>query len=143
MYYTAVQLAGMTDVDQRITRDVDRVCDDLAALVPTMVKPVVDVCWFTWQLYTLTGHRGLAIAYLYMAAGFGCLRAVTPDFGRLAAEELRLEGTFRNAHTRLRAHAESVAFFGGGAREGVLLGGLFTRLTRSVSTVFVRTHVLL
>lgn len=120
----------MNDVDQRLTRDVDRVCDDLSALVPTLVKPVVDVCWFTWQLYTLTGHRGLAIAYLYMMTGFGCLRAVTPDFGRLAREEMQLEGGFRNGHTRLRTHAESVAFFGGGHREGVVLGGMFSQLTR-------------
>lgn len=68
------QLAGMTDIDQRLTRDVDRLCDDLAALIPTLVKPVVDIAWFSTQLYTLTGRRGIAIAYLYMLLGFGCLR---------------------------------------------------------------------
>ena len=44
-------------------------------------------------------------------------RAVTPDFGSLAAIQYRLEGAFRAVHTRLRTHAESVAFFGGGAAE--------------------------
>ena len=76
----------MADIDQRLTRDAERRADDLAALVPTLVKPVVDVAWFSWQLHALTGRRGLAIAYVYMAAGFAALRAVTPDFGRLAAD---------------------------------------------------------
>ena len=44
-------------------------------------------------------------------------RAVTPDFGSLAAIQYRMEGAFRAVHTRLRTHAESVAFFGGGAAE--------------------------
>ena len=29
----------MQDVDQRLTRDVDRLCTDLAELIPTMVSP--------------------------------------------------------------------------------------------------------
>lgn len=56
----------------------ERLCDDLAALIPTLVKPVVDISWFSWQLWRLTGQRGMAILYLYTALGWGCLRcAVT------------------------------------------------------------------
>ena len=72
------------DVDQRLTRDVERLCDDLAALIPSMVKPVVDLAWFSVQLYQLTGRNGMAILYLYAFLGFGALSAVTPDFGALA-----------------------------------------------------------
>ncbi len=74
----------LQDVDQRLTRDVERLCDDLAALIPSMVKPVVDLAWFSVQLYQLTGRRGMAILYLYAFLGFGALSAVTPDFGALA-----------------------------------------------------------
>ena len=62
----------------------ERLCDDLAALIPSMVKPVVDIAWFSVQLYQLTGRRGMAILYLYAFLGFGALSAVTPDFGALA-----------------------------------------------------------
>ncbi|XP_039031058.1 ABC transporter D family member 1-like [Hibiscus syriacus] len=65
----------------------------------------------------LTGRRGVAILYAYMLLGLGFLRTVTPDFGGLTSREQQLEGTFRFIHERLRTHAESVAFFGGGARE--------------------------
>lgn len=35
----------------------------------------------------------------------------------------------RNIHTRLRTHAESIAFFGGGPREGRTVAAHFHRLT--------------
>ena len=57
-----------------------------------------------------------------------CYRAVTPDFGALAERQYWLEGAFRRLHTRLRAHAESVAFFGGGAREGATVDAAFLQL---------------
>jgi len=39
---------------------------------------------FSAQLYQLTGRRGMLILYAYALLGFGCLRAVTPDFSGLA-----------------------------------------------------------
>ena len=56
---------------------------------------VVYSCRFTWRMRCLTGRRGVAILYCYMLAGLGFLRAITPDFGALSAEEQRLEGAFR------------------------------------------------
>ncbi|KAH9718662.1 ABC transporter D family member 1 [Citrus sinensis] len=105
------------DADQRITHDLEKLTTDLSGLVTGMVKPSVDILWFTWRMKALTGQRGVAILYAYMLLGLGFLRSVTPEFGDLTSREQQLEGTFRFMHERLRAHAESVAFFGGGARE--------------------------
>lgn len=44
------------------------------------------------------------------------------------AQEYGLEAAFRSVHTRLRTHAESIAFFGGGEREGATIAGYFDRL---------------
>lgn len=129
VFYTVAELAGMRDIDQRGTRDVERLATDLASLIPTLVKPVVDVTWFSWQLWRLTGPRGMAILYAYTIVGYGALHAVTPDFAGLLKKEYQLEGDFRNAHSRLRTHAESVAFFGGGAKEGALVGTTFENLS--------------
>ena len=128
VFYTVAELAGMRDIDQRGTRDVERLSNDLASLIPTLVKPVVDVTWFSWQLWRLTGPRGMAILYAYTIVGYGALHAVTPDFAGLLKKEYQLEGNFRNAHSRLRTHAESVAFFAGGAKEGALISSTFENL---------------
>lgn len=57
-----------------MTRDVERLAGDVAELVPSLVKPVLDLAWFSSQLWALTGRRGSAILYLYAALGFSCLR---------------------------------------------------------------------
>ena len=64
-------------------------------ICPLQVKPVVDITWFTFRLYKLTGRRGMAILYLYSFLGFAILRGVTPDFGALSGKEYFLEGAFR------------------------------------------------
>ncbi|KAG6529362.1 hypothetical protein ZIOFF_011559 [Zingiber officinale] len=120
-FYKVFHMSGKNiDADQRITHDVEKLTSDLSGLVTSMVKPSVDILWFTWRMKHLSGHRGVAILYAYMFLGLGFLRSVAPEFGDLANKEQQLEGTFRFMHTRLRTHAESIAFFGGGSREKVV-----------------------
>ncbi|XP_044469783.1 ABC transporter D family member 1-like [Mangifera indica] len=116
------------DADQRITQDLEKLTSDLAGLVTGMVKPSVDILWFTWRMKLLTGQRGVAILYVYMLLGLGFLRTITPDFGDLTSREQQLEGTFRFMHERLRTHAESIAFFGGGSREKAMIDSRFREL---------------
>ncbi|XP_024314654.1 ABC transporter D family member 1 [Brachypodium distachyon] len=128
-FYKVFNMSGMNiDADQRITRDVEKLTNDLAGLVTGMVKPLVDILWFTWRMKLLSGRRGVAILYAYMLLGLGFLRAVSPDFGDLANQEQELEGSFRFMHSRLRTHAESIAFFGGGSRERAMVEARFTTL---------------
>ncbi|CAN1224688.1 ABC transporter D family member 1 [Linum perenne] len=130
-FYKVFHLSNKNvDADQRITHDLEKLTTDLSGLVTGMVKPSVDILWFTWRMKLLTGRRGVAILYAYMFLGLGFLRAVTPDFGDLASQAQELEGTFRFMHERLRTHAESVAFFGGGAREKNMIESRFKELLR-------------
>ncbi|XP_050382977.1 ABC transporter D family member 1 [Argentina anserina] len=116
------------DADQRITQDLEKLTTDLSGLVTGLVKPSVDILWFTWRMKLLTGQRGVIILYAYMLLGLGLLRAATPEFGDLTSRQQQLEGTFRFMHERLRAHAESVAFFGGGHREKAMVESKFKEL---------------
>ncbi|KAG9444196.1 hypothetical protein H6P81_015536 [Aristolochia fimbriata] len=128
-FYKVFQLSGQNiDSDQRITLDVEKLTTDLAGLVTGMVKPLVDILWFTWRMKLLTGQRGVAILYAYMLLGLGFLRSVTPEFGDLAGREQQLEGIFRFSHERLQTHAESIAFFGGGLRERNMVESRFREL---------------
>ncbi|XP_075510366.1 ABC transporter D family member 1 isoform X1 [Primulina tabacum] len=128
-YYKVFHMSRVNvDADQRLTQDLEKLTTDLSGLVTGMVKPTVDILWFTWRMKLLTGQRGVAILYAYMLLGLGFLRVVTPDFGDLSSREQQLEGTFRYMHERLRTHAESVAFFGGGAREKEMIESRFKEL---------------
>ena len=44
--YLATHLGGLKDPDQRLIRDLDRLCGDVAQLIPNMVKPTIDVLWY-------------------------------------------------------------------------------------------------
>ncbi|XP_008807661.1 ABC transporter D family member 1-like isoform X2 [Phoenix dactylifera] len=128
-FYKVFHMSGKNiDADQRITHDMEKLTSALSKLVTGMVKPSVDIIWFTWRMKLLTGQRGVAILYLYMLLGLGFLRCVTPDFGDLASREQQFEGTFRFMHSRLRTHAESIAFFGGGSREKAMVDSRFREL---------------
>ncbi|KAJ4898699.1 ABC transporter D family member 1 [Raphanus sativus] len=128
-FYKVFHMSGNTiDADQRLTRDLEKLTTDLSGLLTGMVKPSVDILWFTWRMKLLTGQRGVAILYTYMLLGLGFLRRFAPDFGDLAGEEQQLEGKFRFMHERLNTHAESIAFFGGGAREKAMVDTKFRAL---------------
>ena len=77
-YYSAPNLHGLGDADQRITEDVPKLTTNLAGLFPGLLKPAVDIAWFSLRMLQLTGRRGVALLYLYMFFGLGCLRQPRP-----------------------------------------------------------------
>ena len=131
-FYRSVHIQHLRDVDQRITRDVERWCDDLAAVVPCAIKPVLDAAWFSWRCYRLTGVKGISLLYLYMVFGYTTLKAISPDLGMASKIEHDYESAFRQSHIALRERAESVAFFGGGYREKQNIHKRFLSLKKHV-----------
>ena len=131
-------LYGLSDADQRIAEDVPKLTATLSALFPGLVKPIVDIAWFSVRMWQMTGRTGVALLYTYMFFGLGCLRLIAPDFGEMEACSSRLEGEFRHTHDRLRAHAESVAFCGGGPYEKRSADGRFAQLAEHSKSVLRR-----
>ena len=77
------QLAGLQDADQRVATGIEGLSQDLADLVPTLVKPVIDVLWFSWNMSRLTGASGLACLY-------GCAPTPPPSILRVRVHRRRL-----------------------------------------------------
>ncbi|KAL9332697.1 hypothetical protein ACSQ67_002307 [Phaseolus vulgaris] len=119
-FYKVFHMASKNiDADQRITQDLEKLTSDLSGLVTGLVHV---------ENEAVNRSEGVAILYAYMLLGLGFLRTVTPDFGDLISQEQQLEGIFRFMHERLCTHAESVAFFGGGAREKAMVESRFREL---------------
>ena len=98
---------------------------EISNTVPDIIKPFVDLLWFTYQAWALIGWRSTAMLYSYLAVGLGFLHLVTPPFDALILTRTRLEAHHRHVHTRLRTHGESVAFFGGDQRERAIASHSF------------------
>lgn len=126
-FYKSIHVyPGASHPDQRITEDLDRMASEIANTVPDIIKPFIDLVWFTQQAYSLIGLRSTAMLYGYLAAGLGTLYLVTPAFDTLVNTRTRLEAQLRHVHTRLRTHGESVAFFGGDQRERAIASASFS-----------------
>jgi ABC-type uncharacterized transport system fused permease/ATPase subunit len=71
----------------------------------------------------------------YVLVAGGAIRKFSPAFGKLKSTEQQLEGDYRQLHSRLRTHAESVAFYGGENREASHIMQRFEALVRHLNLV--------
>ncbi|KZT70506.1 hypothetical protein DAEQUDRAFT_744731 [Daedalea quercina L-15889] len=101
-----------------------------------ILKPSLDLIFFTSQLSCTLGFRGtflLGLNYYVMAR---ILRAATPAFGHLAAVEAQLEGEYRAGMGRVDRESEEIAFYGGGVRERSILWRAYLRLIRHINSIY-------
>lgn len=136
-YYKAINLDNRIDgADQLITTDVNRFCNALANLYSNLGKPLLDIIIFNYQLSRsigLTGMIGLTVNYMVTAT---ILKAATPPFGKLAAQEAKLEGDFRSAHSRLITNAEEIGFYNGEELEKSILDKTYSRLIKHINSIY-------
>lgn len=136
-YYKAINLDNRIDgADQLITTDINRFCTALANLYSNLGKPLLDIVIFNHQLARsigMTGMWGLLLNYFVTAS---ILRAATPPFGKLAAEEAKLEGDFRSAHSRLITNAEEIGFYNGENLEKAILDKTYSKLIKHVNKIY-------
>eukprot|EP00850_Spirogloea_muscicola_P018656 SM000173S03025 [mRNA] locus=s173:214507:219530:+ [translate_table: standard] len=132
VYYVASTLGGLSNADQRITEDVDRFATSVSELFSYTFKPVLDIILFTRSLSQTIGYKGQFMLYGYFLLCSAFLRAISPPLALMTAQEAALSGNFRNAHQRLVAHAEEVAFNDppGGDTERLILNDHLYRLLR-------------
>jgi ABC-type uncharacterized transport system fused permease/ATPase subunit len=71
----------------------------------------------------------------YVLGAGAAIRNFSPAFGKLMSKEQQLEGEYRQLHSRLRTHAESVAFYGGENREASHIKQRFRSLIQHMKLV--------
>lgn len=69
------------------------------------------------------------MATIVIAVTGQVLRLTSPRFGQLVAEEAARKGRLREAHARISAHAEEIAFYGGHKAEHRYLTTSYKSLT--------------
>jgi putative ATP-binding cassette transporter len=132
-YYRMQLDQGTTDnPDQRISEDLDRFATISLALSLGLLSSFVTLVSFLSILWTLSGALRIPLgggasidipgymvfaALIYAVAGTVLTRWIGQPLIRLSFDQQRYEADFRFSMVRLRENAESVAFYGGEARE--------------------------
>ncbi|SGZ00446.1 BQ5605_C034g11349 [Microbotryum silenes-dioicae] len=124
------------NADQLITVDIQKFSNSLAEIYSNIAKPVLDVIIYNYQLSRNVGAEGLIGLTLIIQLSAALLRFATPPFGRYAAEEQRLEGEYRFAHTRLLENAEEVALYRGSLVEKNIIERSYFALIKHVNRIF-------
>ena len=126
----------MDSPEQRICEDVPKLTLGLAQLTQEIVTALIDAGFYSYQLRAYSGTHRYTAAILAYVFGVGTFMTVAaPNFGGLFKKQQALEGSYRHLHTRLRANAEPIAFYGGIAKEGDLLKTRFKEVLAHAARV--------
>ncbi|GAA5988228.1 hypothetical protein JCM10908_002122 [Rhodotorula pacifica] len=123
------------NADQLIVVDIQKFSNSLAEIYGNIAKPVLDVIIYNAKLSQNVGAEGLIALTAIVQVSAALLKWATPPFGRYAAEEQRLEGEYRFAHTRLLEHAEEVALLRGSQTEKNLIERGYFALLKHINRI--------
>ncbi|CAG8466483.1 6463_t:CDS:10 [Ambispora leptoticha] len=140
-FYTIGNLDDrIKNADQCITVDTMKFCNSLSGLYSNLAKPVLDTFIYNFQLSRSVGGEALFGVSLMVHFSSVLLRALTPPFGKMVAEEQRLEGEFRFTHSRLIENAEEIALYAGHSVEKTILDRAYFALIKHINRIF-RKHI--
>lgn len=136
-FYTLGNLDDrIKNADQCITVDTMKFSNSLAELYSNLAKPILDVFIYNYQLSQNVGFEGVFIGSLIIRLSSMVMRKYTPSFGKMVAEEQRLEGEFRFRHSRIIENSEEIALFEGQEIEKTVLDKSYYALIRHVNRIF-------
>ncbi|KAI9095204.1 ABC transporter transmembrane region 2-domain-containing protein [Phlyctochytrium arcticum] len=124
------------NTDQLITQDVSKFCFAVSGLYSNLSKPILDTVLYNAQLARNVGGEGIFGLNMIVHTSAWLLRVLTPAFGKMVAEEQRLEGEFRYTHSRLIENAEEIALYSGQAVEKGNLDRNYQKLIKHVNRMF-------
>ena len=98
-YYKICNLdSRISNPDQRLTQDAEKWSASLSALYVNFSKPILDMFLFSRKLAELVGWQGPAMTFAWYFFCGGVIKMISPPFGKLTANEARLEGDYRSLH---------------------------------------------
>lgn len=131
---TAYQLINIDsrieNPDQILTEDIEKWTIALSEFYCDFSKPLLDIVLFSRKLAAVMTYKGPALMIAWYVFSGYVIKLISPSFGRLVAEGLKREGTFRSGHQRLIQHSEEIAFLRGDKFEHNMLKKKLTSLLK-------------
>ena len=132
-FYVLKNIDGrVDDMDTRISDDVSGFCETVSEMWSQFAWPLVRILWFAGRFARVVDRKYAGMIWGYLIfAGF-VLKFIMPNYKKIVADMSGLEGKYKFVHARVRTHSESIAFFGGGAREKLVVQSRFHTVMASL-----------
>lgn len=137
-YKVNVVEGAIDNPDQRITQDVDRLCQKLSGIVPTVLVSPFTIGYYSYQSFCVAGVGGPLAVFVYFGLSTIVNKLLIGPVVPRVYELEKQEGRFRYKHAQVRANSESVAFLDGEYAELDSTEGLLARLVSSQQAVYNR-----
>ncbi|XP_077496591.1 lysosomal cobalamin transporter ABCD4-like [Amblyomma americanum] len=137
-YRVNVVETSIDNPDQRITQDVDRLCQVLSDIVPTLLISPFTIGYYSYQSFTVAGFIGPLAVFIYFIISTIVSKLLITRVVPKVYELEKQEGRFRYKHAQIRANSESVAFLDGEFAELDSTEGHLVELVRAQQSVYNR-----
>ncbi|CAJ0587704.1 unnamed protein product, partial [Mesorhabditis spiculigera] len=144
-YYKVSNLDGrLANADQCLTEDVSTFAQSVAHLYSHLTKPLLDIALITGTLLMMARKRSaskhtflpMSLAAVVIGGTAQILKAISPRFGAMVAEEAKRKGHLRFLHSRVITNSEEIAFYGGHQAEEEQLNGAFNSLKKQSMLIY-------
>uniref|UniRef100_A0A0N4ZB85 ABC transporter domain-containing protein n=1 Tax=Parastrongyloides trichosuri TaxID=131310 RepID=A0A0N4ZB85_PARTI len=144
-YYKVSNLdSRLLNPDQNLTEDITVFSQSVAHLYSHLTKPIFDIALMTLTLIQLARKREVGnsvtvpilIALVVISCTHRILKAVSPKFGSMVAEEAKRKGHLRYLHSRIITNSEEIAFYGGYKSEHEQLLSAYDSLSKQMMMIY-------
>ncbi|XP_022086859.1 ATP-binding cassette sub-family D member 4-like [Acanthaster planci] len=106
-----LKIDNIDNPDQRITQDVERLCNQFSSIVPLLIVSPFTITFYSYSAWAATGYIGPISIYLYFIVGTIINTFLMAPVVERTYRQEKLEGAYRFKHVQIRSNAEAAAFY--------------------------------